>query len=407
MKILLVSSFLPYPLTSGGNVRLFNLLKRISRHNQITLVCEKRSYQTQEDERMVLQFCNRLITVPRRKQWSVGNILKTGFSSFPFLLVGHTNYRMREIIKDLLNNEKFDLVHIETSYVMQNLPDVGLPTLLVEHNIEYLVYKRFAKNAPVFLKPFLYLDVGKLRFWEQRFWKKATRVAVVSEIEREVVEDVIGRRVFVIPNGVDIKEFSFNRRDLEEKWGKGEKRVLFVGNFSWIENRDAARFLIEEIWRSFKEKIRIQGLNDNLVLWIVGSNMPRWLLNYSGQEDIIIDAQNTSPVQKLFAEAFLLIAPIRVGGGTSFKILEAMACGVPVITTSLAKESLRAGSKEVLSADTTGEFADALVRLLMDKSLYIDTALSARKFVEERYNWDKIADLLLRAYEQTKDGKDL
>jgi glycosyltransferase involved in cell wall biosynthesis len=232
MKILLVSSFLPYPLTSGGNVRLFNLLKRISRHNQITLVCEKRSYQTQEDERMVLQFCNRLITVPRRKQWSVGNILKTGFSSFPFLLVGHTNYRMREIIKDLLSNEKFDLVHIETSYVMQNLPDIGLPTLLVEHNIEYLVYKRFAKNAPVFLKPFLYLDVAKLRFWEQRFWKKATRVAVVSEIEREVVEDVIGRRVFVIPNGVDTKEFSFSRRDLEEKWGKGEKRVLFVGNFS-------------------------------------------------------------------------------------------------------------------------------------------------------------------------------
>src|SRR5205809_8003143 len=91
MKILLVSSYLPCTLLSGGNVRLYNVIKELSVNHSITLVCEIRDYQTQEDIKEVAKFCTEVITVPRKKQWSVQNILKTAASMYSFLLIGHTS----------------------------------------------------------------------------------------------------------------------------------------------------------------------------------------------------------------------------------------------------------------------------------------------------------------------------
>src|SRR3989344_2498803 len=153
MKILMLSSYLPYPLYSGGHIRLYNIIKELSKRHEIVLICEKRSYQTEKDVSEVKNYCSEVITVDRKKQWTIANILKAGFSSYPFLLVGHTNPLITEIIKNKLK-DNFDLIHIETFYIMQNLPAIELPTVLVEHNIEYLVYGRYRKTAPFFVVPF-------------------------------------------------------------------------------------------------------------------------------------------------------------------------------------------------------------------------------------------------------------
>src|SRR5690242_13713182 len=143
MRILVVSSYLPFPLHSGGHVRLFNLIKQLSKRHKITLICEKRDFQTQTDINEVGKFCEEIITVPRKKQWSIQNIFKAGFSSYPFLLVGHTSLEMKQQIVRVLNEKQFDVIHIETFYVNQNLPKTYLPVVLVEHNVEYEVYQRF------------------------------------------------------------------------------------------------------------------------------------------------------------------------------------------------------------------------------------------------------------------------
>src|SRR5258708_26564198 len=122
MKILLVSSFLPYPLVNGGNIRIFNLLKQLSKKHEITLICERRDFQTDRDVEEVKKYCKRVLTVRRKKQWSLLNVLKTGFSFSPFLVVGHTSSLMKEKIRKELENTDFDLIHVETFYVLQNLP---------------------------------------------------------------------------------------------------------------------------------------------------------------------------------------------------------------------------------------------------------------------------------------------
>jgi hypothetical protein len=135
MKILLVSSFLPYPLFSGGHIRLYNIIKGLSKNHDITLVCEKRDYQTKEDIKEVGKFCKKVIAVDRKKQWTFSNIFKAGISLSPFLIVGHTNELLKQAIIQLLNNENFDLIHVETFYVYQNIPETQLPIVLIEHNV--------------------------------------------------------------------------------------------------------------------------------------------------------------------------------------------------------------------------------------------------------------------------------
>ena len=217
MNILLVSSYLPYPLFSGGHIRLYNLIKELSREHKITLICEKRDYQGDAEMRELRKFCKKVITVNRKKQWTIKNILKTGLSLSPFLITGHTSRQMKKEIQRELNESQFDLIHVETSYVMQNLPagKVNIPIVLVEHNVEYLVYKRFADNAPILLRPLLYIDVLKLKYWEEKMWEKATKLVAVSEIEKKVMSK-IRNDVVVISNGVDVEKFNWQKisRDL-------------------------------------------------------------------------------------------------------------------------------------------------------------------------------------------------
>src|SRR5206468_883452 len=112
MKILMVSSYLPYPLHSGGHVRLYNLIKELSDHHEITLVCEKRPHQTDEDVREVEKICKEVITVERKKQWSFKNILDSITSPHSFLVTGHTNFQMKKKIIEVLSQPGFELIHV-------------------------------------------------------------------------------------------------------------------------------------------------------------------------------------------------------------------------------------------------------------------------------------------------------
>ena len=386
----MVSSFLPYPLFSGGHIRLYNILKNISKNNQVTLICEKRDYQTDQDIKEVKKVCHKLITVPRKLQWTISNVLKSGFSLNPFLVTGHTNSFMREKISEELK-QKFDLIHVETFYVMQNLPKVKIPIILVEHNIEYLVYERFAKTAPFFIRPLLLLDVAKLKRSEKKYWSLATYVVTVSFKEKEIIERSRAFDVEVIPNGVDPQ--SFKMTDPEKKFKTKEKKILFIGDFRWIENRDSILWILKEIWP------RIHNLNPLLKLWVVGKRIPKYIKSFEG-ESVNFDENAPSDTSLIYQNSFALLSPIRVGGGTSFKILEAMAEGVPVITTQLGIEGIKAiPNIHVLTSESSDGLANAVLKL-EEPGLYKTIVQNAQKLIEEKYTWESISKKLEVLYKK-------
>jgi glycosyltransferase involved in cell wall biosynthesis len=391
MKILVVSSFLPYPLYSGGHVRLFNILKKLSKHHEITLVCEKRPYQTEKDVKELEKICKAVYTIDRKKQWSLQNIFSSGFSSSPFLLVGHTLPGMKKTLAELLRIQSFDVIHIETFYVYQNLPETTIPVVLVEHNIEYLVYKRFSQTKDAMVSWLLDFDVKKIKKWEEHFWQKATKLVAVSPQEKKIMKR---SDVEVVPNGVDIEKFQIS--NFKFQISKREKRVLFIGDFKWIQNRNAVEWILKEIWPKIMLGVRSQKLE--VKLWIVSKSIPQDLKEL-GDNTIIFDENAPEDTEDIFKQADILLAPLRVGGGTSFKILEAMASGVAVVTTPLGIEGIDAKqNKDVLVSNTAAGISDQVLQLLSDETLYKKITQNARKLIEEKYNWDTIVKKLEEVY---------
>ncbi len=398
MKILMISSFLPYPLYSGGHVRLFNLIKELSGKHEITLVCEMRENQSKDDLQEVDKVCKKVVTVNRKKQWSIENFLRSISSKNSFLTIGHTHKEMQDKIKEELEREKFDLVHVETFYVSQNLPDSRFSLVLAEHNVEYMVYKKFADRAPLFLGSILNLDIAKIKKEEENSWQRADKLIAVSENDAKIMEEK-GLKPIIVSNGVDTKKFSFKNQ--ESSFGKlrtsriknQEKKILFIGDFNWIQNIDAVKYIIKEIFPKIK-------VNDSVKLWIVGRKIPDSIKNMTNDPRIFLDEISSSrPTEELFQEADMLLAPIRVGGGTSYKILESMSCGTPVVTTELSAEAINAtDEKNILVGKTAEELAKKTLKVLSDPKLYKTIAKNGRKLIEENYTWKKIANDLEKVY---------
>ncbi|MCL5675834.1 MAG: glycosyltransferase family 4 protein [Patescibacteria group bacterium] len=386
MKILLVASFFPYPLYSGGQVRLFNLLRNLGKKHEITLVCENRGKIIEKDWNAVKKYCRNIYTVNRPAQWSLTNIIKTGLSPYPFLLTGHKNKQMTELIRAELNKEEYDLVHVETFYVMHNLPSgIKIPVVLTEHNTEWKIYKTWTDRFWFMpLRPLFYYDVLKLRFWEEYFWKKADKLLAVSDIDKKEMEKKRKQKVELIPNGVDCDYFS--------KIAKIEPEaptVLFVGSFKWLQNRDAVSYLLTKLWPEIKKKVK------NSRLWIIGNNSLKFVRQNG---DGITIEEGVIDIRKVYSSASLLLAPIRIGGGTKFKILESMAAGLPIVTTSKGVEGLGSDTNGIIVKDAEEELIDKAVCLLKDETARKEISNKEKKFVKKFFDWKDISQKLEDIY---------
>jgi len=387
----MITPYLPYPLVSGGQIRTYNLLKNLAPKHQITLA----SFIREDTERKYLNelepFCRKIIIFKRRKAWSPVNILLAGITPFPFLVSIYFDISVRSKIKRELEGENYDLIHAETFYVMPNIPQTKTPIFLVEQVIEYLVYQSFVKGLPswmFFIKPFLLLDVFKIKWWEMYFWKKAKRLAAMSEEDRHFIQKHSHLKVDVIANGVDIDYFAKT-----EKLKPKSPTVLFVGQFKWLPNRDATKFLVEEIWPQIKSQIKTAKL------WIVGRNPPLDILKFAAS-DVRVDGE-VEDVRLAYGASDVLLAPIRNGRGTKYKILEAMATNTPIVGTKLAVEGIHIrNGKEAFVAETARDLAVKTLEVLKNPKLGQELASRAYQLVKSQYDWKKISSELDRVYQE-------
>ncbi len=389
MKILFVSPVLPYPLISGGRIRAYNLLRNISQQHEITLF----TFLRDNEEKYISEvekICHKVIYVRRRNIWSLFNLFLTAFSPFPLLMISYFSLKARKLLKEeLLNN--YDLISSETFYVLLSLLGVKKPPLvLAEHNIEYLVFRKYIDKKNLLLKPFLYFDLLKLIFWEKYYWKRSEKLIAVSTEDKKIMEKISFRKVVLIPNGID--------RDFFEKIKKQKQKnplVIFVGNFSWLPNSDAVNFLVKEIWPKIYQRI------PNAKLLIVGKNPSMSLAELIKKTEGVVLKENIEDIRDIFSIADVLIAPLRLGRGTRYKILESMAAGVSVVTTPLGIEGIDLQSgKHVLVGSDENDMVEKTIELLENKTLNNNISKAAQKLVFERYDWYNIAKDLNKIYRE-------
>lgn len=387
----MLTPYLPYPLYSGGQIRSFNLLKNLSRKHQITLFSFIRSENEKKYIANLKEFCVDVKVFLKRPPWSITSLVLSAISVYPLVVCMYLKKSLRTEIAKAIEKEHFDLIHAETFYVMPNIPPNKIPTILVEQTIEYLVYQHYTESIK-FLpsKLIMNFDVAKIRFWEKRFWSKASRVVAMSEADKHVMQKFVpSLPVDLVPNGVDT-EF-FTKRSIERK--KRDKTILFVGNFKWLQNREAVTILIEEIWPEIKKVL------SKAKLWIVGRFPTQKILHYASSSIRI--SSDIYDIRDAYKSADVLLAPIYGPGGTRYKILEAMAAGVPVVTTPTGIEGLGAiHGQEALISERSIQLAKETVKLLTNSFLYRTLVVNGRRLVEKRFNWKTIASNLDQIYQK-------
>lgn len=392
MRILMLTPYVPYPPASGGQIRTLNLLKYLSEEHEIILVAlykdeEQRSYAND-----LKKYCKKIYLCKRaKKPWQLNNILRAVFTRWPFLIVRNYSPQARQVVETILKEEDIDVIHAETFYVMPHVPKTHKPILLVDQTIEYKVYQHYIKTLPLPLELVLNLDIIKLKYWERFYWRKANVVALMSEKDEEIVRKLEPKvKTTIIPNGAgeDMLVKAPAKKDISSP------TLLFVGNYSWLQNTEAAQKLAEEIFPVIKKKI------PHIKLVIAGQHAEE-LLQYKSEDIIVhnISPSDNETVVRLYKECTLFIAPIFGEGGTRLKILAAMAAGMPVIGTSIALEGLEVEHKKhALIAQNSREFAEGVSALLHDASLFSAIQHNAHELVLKNYSFKAISKKLAGVY---------
>jgi glycosyltransferase involved in cell wall biosynthesis len=324
--------------------------------------------------------------------WTLKNILKTGFSFDPFLIVRNFAPGVKEAVTKELETGEYDLVHAETFYVMPSIPKTDLPIILVDQTIEYLVYQHYVnETAPKFLRPLLQIDVEKMKFSERYYWRRATQVVAVSEADkREMLRLEPEIHVEIVPNGVNLDLFR-----KKTNWNTKDKAVLQISNFKWLQNVEAAHLLIEKVFPLVRQKVK------GAKLWIVGQHIPKDILDIKDKDVLIksVPEDDSKSLVEAWHDATVFASTIKGPGGTRLKNLAAMASQLPIVSTKVGVEGLKVEDKKhVLIGNTPQKMADLIVKVIKSPSLAEKLAVATRKHVEENFDWRIIATSLDNLY---------
>lgn len=392
MKVLFLTYDLPYPLISGGKVRAYHFLKNLSKNNQITLFSYYRREEQKKYPPELKKHCQKIYLFKRRKPWSWQNLLRCFLTPLPFAAATYHSPSLKKALAKELKENQYDLVHFESFYPALYLPLVkrlGIKTLMGNENIEYKVYDRYADSQKIFpLRWLLKLEVLRMRFFEEKLWRQADINLALSKKDAAVIEKTTKKICSIIPNGVDLSVFK------KERNYKQRKTLIFIGTLVYQANSDAIKFFLKEIYPEIKKRERETKFI--LISW----HKPDWLKKYLTDSSIKFIQDKGTSINKLLDQGDVLIAPIRVASGTNIKVLEAMASGLPVVTTSVGIEGIEAKKgEEVIIADKPKEFADKTVELLANKDLCQKLGKASQALVKRRYNWAEISKKLERVYQ--------
>ena len=323
------------------------------------------------------------ILVPRPAIYSLSNLIRGLAGPLPVTVLNFTTGAMRAELARILASEPFDLVQMEGVHLYSYLPIIaaapGRPRVIADwHNIESELIRRYSANLSPLLPARWYASrtARLVEYLEPSLLAQCDTNLVCSERERQaLLARSPGSRIRVVENGVDTAGHAAVSTARQER-----RDLVFVGSMDYHANIDAAVYFAREIWPSLHQR------RPDLRFVIVGSRPTPEILALGRQAGIVVTGTVDS-VGPYYDSALAAVVPLRVGSGTRLKVLEAMAAGVPVISTSLGAEGLAVtDGKHLILADTPLEFAAAISRVASDDVEWRQIALAGRELAASRYD---------------------
>lgn len=399
-RLLFLCQTLPYPLDGGVWIRTYHVLRLLARDFDVTMLCfERMGTASGRDEGSVARSlqhlgalarveCFRIPQARSRVRFVRDHVLSL-LTGRPYTHYLYDSAPFRRRLAELLE-EGFDLVHLDSLVDLSRyLPAVGsVPAVCVHHNVESELLRRRSRIVRGWRSAYIRHQADLLAAEERRWAPKAAVNVMVSDEDAAILRGIApGCRTVTVPNGVDTDEFSPSPSP------GAERGCVFVGGTSWFPNLDALDFWCDEILPS----LRALRPDVDAGVW-VGQASPEEQAEYRRRAGVTLTG-HVADVRPHMRDAAVFVVPLRVGGGTRLKILNAWAMGTPIVSTSVGCEGLEARDGEnILVADTPEAFAAAVHRLLGDPELRRRLGAAGRDTAERVYSWDVIGAEMVRHY---------
>lgn len=393
MKILIVSARVPYPLDTGAKIRAYHLLKALSKAFEVTLL----TYYGSAEELEAVEHCKTLgvKVVPVlnpliNKRLSGAALAKSVFTEYPYTVekYNHADFRARFASE---MSSGYDVVHCEHLHMAHYLDTAGAYRKVLDaHNVESEIARRLAvMENNVLKKAVLRWHYNKTLCYETESLKKFDLVMAVSDKDRKVLAEMSGNEnVRTVENGVDMGYFS---PGAEAESGN----LVFVGSMDWKPNDDGMLFFVHEILPLIHKK------KPDVKLFIVGRKPSPEVMRLSGTSDRIVVTGSVDDVRPYVRDASVYVVPLRIGGGTRLKVLEAFAMKKAVVSTSLGSEGIAYSDGEsICIADAPQVFADAVLGLLADRERRRMLGNNAFEIAKAKYSWETIGTKAVSFYEE-------
>jgi polysaccharide biosynthesis protein PslH len=391
MNVVIVNEHPPYPPNGGGRIRALNLMLRLAPRHRITCICRTPADADEAGlaQRYLAEHGIDCIyagdpPLPRKGPRFYAALARNLLSPQPYAVTSHNCPKLRRAIADHAASKPVDLWQFEW-LAYADAVNGPAPRLVVAHDVVSTIWRRYHENETNPLKRwFIRGQWRKFERYERRILAGATRIVAVSDEDASIIRTRYGARdVDVVDNGIDRACFE----TIQPR--RNPATILYLGNMETGPNRDAAAFLLDRIFP------RVQAVVPEARLIIAGKNPPEWIGGRASAMANVEVQANIPDVRPLLAAAGVMAVPIRIGSGSRLKILEALACGLPVISTRIGAEGLDLRPDQHLTiADGEIDFAHALAQCLRNPEPALAMASAGRRVVLERYDWDVLADRL-------------
>jgi glycosyltransferase involved in cell wall biosynthesis len=397
--ILAVTSELPWPLNTGGHLRSFHVLRTLSRHFRVRVVAGVVPGQEASVEAIRAKGID-LEPAPLhpRVLWREGlRTLKAAVLREPYALYRrHDRRAVRRTLREQVRRETPDVLyldHLDSLLYRPLLPRT--PSVIDLHNVYSLILQRSADEQTRWLaRRYLLREANLLQRMEKKAAETVDVLFSVSDEERAYFEALGVRSLYVVPNGVDCSAYEA----LPTGRGGGPPTILYLGTMSWSPNAKAAQFLAADVLPKVRERL------PDARLTIVGRDPPPELLALRERPGVEITG-GVPDVMLYLRQAHVLAVPLETGGGTRLKILEAFAAGLPVVSTPIGAEGIRANDREHLLIAPRERFAASTLEVLADEGLRQGLAERARVSVRQLYDWTTVGEVACTAIATLVEGR--
>jgi polysaccharide biosynthesis protein PslH len=395
LKVVIVNEGLGYPPKGGNWLRTLNLMLPLARRHEITYVC--RGAKDEQAEQIARSFYAengiriRVCGEPpadKKGPAFYARVAANLASRLPYSIASHRSEDVRREIRRLANSENIDLFQFEASLGYADaLTGIGARTIVMAHNVETLIWERLYQTEPQPLKRwFIGHQLRKYERYERAVMQGASRVVSVSREDAALMRERFGvSDPAVVDNGVDVSYFAAAAATRRPD----PKQILFLGSLDWRPNLDGIDVLLARIMPE------VLAAEPDAHLAIVGRNPSPALIRRLRREPNVDLHADVDDVRPYLARSAVMAVPLRIGGGSRLKILEAIASGLPVVSTRIGCEGLIFEPGRDLSVvESEDEMAAALVDTIRNPTRAAEMVRRGRTVIDAHYDWSRLADRL-------------